>query len=254
LPPSKVALATFLRSCPAIITLGIRATIDDYSTEEQSLLRHAKRVFFPTPRYAYLFNALNIPTFPAYTTYRFQHSRVLQQILLSYLGMPHPFAHIYFGKRQKAAILQTFNFPFVAMGPLVAAHKNHLVDNAKALEQCSQCYNPLIIQEAVAWTERVRILCVHGDCVGALRQNRHHLLHAHYEPVPMEHPDLQWVLHRTQDFVRRVHLDDIVLEWGYGNDNWQLLELLRPPVRWPTPEGILNRHDYICELVQSGKL
>jgi len=226
----------------------------DYSAEEQSLLRHATRVFFPTPRYAYLFKALNIPTFPAYTTYRFQHSRVLQQVLFAYWSMPHPFTRIYFGKGQKATIAKTFPFPFLAMGPRVALHKPYLVDDPAGLEQSACSYNPLIIQESVAWTERVRVLCVHADCVGTLRQTSAVSPDSPYQPVPMEQSDLQMVLHLTRDFIRSFNLDDMVLEWGYGNGQWKLLEMVRPPVRWAMPEGILNRHDYVCELVQRGRL
>jgi ribosomal protein S6--L-glutamate ligase len=250
----KIALAPFLRSCTAIITLGIRATIDDYSPEEKHLLRAAARIFFPTPRYAYLFNAMQIPTFPGHTTYRFQRSRLLQEILLAYLGMPHPATRICFGSRQKAGILKAFAFPFIATGPLAAQHKHHLVDNLRVLEECSRCYNPLIIREAVTWRERLRILCIHGECVGALWKMGSDVSRFDYEPVPVELPLLQSILDLTRDFVRRVKLDDIVIEWGHGNDRWQLLEMMRPPARWPTPKGILNRHHYIGGLVESGRL
>ncbi len=252
--PGKVALGPFLRSCTAIRTLGVRQTIDDYSTEEKDLLRSAVRVFFPTQRYAYLFNALEIPTFPSYTTYRFQHSRVLQQVLMAYAGMPHPLTRIYFGKRQKAKIPEAFPFPFLAMGPHAALHRKFLVENATALEECSQHYNPLIIQEAVAWTERIRILCVHDDCVGVVRQHGRGASGPGFQPVSMEQPALRLVIEMTRDFVRRVRLDDIVIEWGCRDGQWQLLEMMRPPVRWPMPDGLLDRHHYICDLVKAGRL
>jgi hypothetical protein len=54
--------------------------------------------------------------------------------------------------------------------------------------------------------------------------------------------------------IRRVQLDDIVLKWGYGVGKWQLIEMTRPPVRWPLVKGFLNRHHYICRLAQSGRL
>ena len=251
---SKVALAPFLRSCTAITTLGIRPNIDDYSAEEKGLLRSAERIFFPTPRFAYLFKALQIPTFPGYSTYQFQHSRVLQQILLAHLEIPHPVTRIYFGNRQKAGIREAFPFPFLAMGPLAALHKKQLVDNTTAFEECCRCYNPLILQRTADWSECVRVLCVDADCVGALWRNGSPGSNVPYEPVPLEQPELQAVLDSTLSFLRSVQLDDIVLEWGYGEGKWQLLEMTRPPVRWPMVKGILNRHDYICRLVQSGRL
>ncbi len=170
--PVKVALAPFLGSCSAIKTLGVRPTIDDYSAAEKALLRRAERVFFPTPRFAYLFDALRIPLFPAYTTYRFQRSRVLQQILFAVSGMPRPATRIYYGRRQKEKVPEHFPFPFVMMGPDAALHKKHLVGCATTIEDCAESCNPLIVQEAFDWIERVRILCVHDDCVGAVRLER----------------------------------------------------------------------------------
>ncbi len=249
----KVALGPFLRSCTAIMTLGVRPAIDDYSAEEKDLLRSAARVFFPTPRFAYLFNALQIPTFPRYTTYRFQHSRVLQQILLAHVGMPHPVTRIYFGDRQKAKIPEAFPFPFIAMGPHAALHSRYFVDDGAAFEECSGCYNPLIIQEAVAWTERVRIFASMGLC-GRLREDGGGASPHGFEPVSMEQPSLQPVLEMTRNFARRVQLDDIVIEWGCRDGHWQLLEMMRPPRRWPISGGMLDRHHYICELVKAGRL
>lgn len=251
---SKVALASFLRSCPEVLTLGIRATIDDYSKEEKNLLRSAARVFFPTLRFAYLFHALRIPTFPGYHTYRFQRSRVLQQILFGFTQTPHPVTRVYFGKRQKATIASAFPFPLVAMGPHPAWHRQHLVSGPAALEACCLAHNPVIIQEAVAWEARVRILWVGSDCVGALRKIRSGVAAAAYRPMPLDHPELGGVVKMAEAFARKANLDDIVMEWGYARGQWQLLEIGRPPVRWPLPEGILNRHQHICELVMTGFL
>lgn len=250
----KVALAPFLRPCPEVVTLGIRATIDDYSVAEKSLLRSADRIFFPTPRFAYLFHALRIPTFPGYHTHRFQRSRVLQQILFAYSQMPHPVTRIYFGKRQKAMISKAFPFPLVAMGPLTARHQKHLVDNPMALEACCLAFNPVIIQEAVAWEALLRILWVCGDCVGVIRKDGSRGPDEACEPVPVEHPELGSVVEMTRAFACKASLDDIVMEWGYARGQWQLLELGRPPVRWPLPEAMLNRHHYLCELVKAGRL
>jgi ribosomal protein S6--L-glutamate ligase len=251
---NKVALAPFLRSCTGITTLGIRPNLDDYSTEEKGLLLSAERIFFPTPRFAYLFNALQIPTFPRYSTYQFQHSRVLQQILLAHMEIPHPTTRIYFGNRQKARILEMFPFPFLAMGSLAALHKKQLVDNASAFEECCRSYNPIIIQKAVDWDKCVRVLSVDSDCVGILWRKGPPGSNDSYDPVPFDQPELELVLDSTRRFVRSVQLDDIVLEWGYGEGKWQLFEMRRPPVRWPVVNGILNRHHYICGLVQSGRL
>jgi ribosomal protein S6--L-glutamate ligase len=252
---NKVALAPFLRSCTQIVTLGIRAAIDDYSAAEKTLLRSAKRVFFPTPRFAYLFNALQIPSFPSYHTYRLQRSRVLQQILFACGEIPHPTTRIYFGKRQKALISKAFPFPLAAMGSQVALHKKHLVDNPAALETFCHAYNPVIIQEAVEWDTLLRILWVHADCVGAIKRDSSQGSDGSYKPVPIDHPGLGTVIEMMRTFARKAHLDDIVVEWGYAGGQWQVLEMGRPPVRWPLPKGdMLNRHHYLCELVKTERI
>lgn len=252
---SKVALAPFLRSCSEIVTLGIRPTIDDYSREEQNLLRSAEHVFFPTPHFAYLFNALQIPTFPAHHVYRLQHSRVLQQILFACLQIPQPATRIYFGRRQKALISTAFSFPLVAMGAQAAPHRRHLVDNPVALETSCLAYNPIIIQEAVEWEVLLRVLWIHADCVGAVIKDHSQGLDASYESVSIDHPNLGDVFTQMRSFARKAKLDDIVVEWGYNGGRWQVIELVRPPVHWPLPDGkMLNRHDYICDLVKTKQL
>ena len=217
-------------------------------------MRCAERVYFPTHRFAYLFNALQIPIFPTYTTYRFQRSRVLQQILLACVGIPHPATRIYYGSRQKAKIPDAFPFPFVAMGPILASQRKHLINTPTALDEYSRSCNPLIIQEAVEWIERVHILCIHDDCVGAVRQGGRDPVDSRYEPISLEQLERRSLLEPTRDFIRKVHLDDIVIEWAYGSGQWQLLEMRRPPVQWPMAEGTLNRHQYLCKLVESGRL
>lgn len=251
--PPKVALAPFLRSCPGVITLGVRSTIDDYSAAEKKLLRTAARVFFPTPRFAYLFQALRIPTFPCCHTYRLQHSRVLQQILLACSQTPHPATRIYFGRRQKERIIKDFAFPLVAMGPL-AHHPKQVVDNATALEASCLAHNPLIIQEATRWELRLKILWVYADCLGMLRKDRSQGSDIPYEPLPIGHPEHGTVIELTGALAQSARLDDIVVEWGRTRGQWQVLGMGRPPVRWPLPAAILNRHEYLRDLVMAGRL
>jgi len=101
----KVALAPFLRKCPAVLTLGVRAAISEYSATERAAILQAERIFFPTPRFVDIFDALDLPTFPNPTTYKYQRSRPLQQSLFKYHDLPSPRTRVYYGVRQKARIL-----------------------------------------------------------------------------------------------------------------------------------------------------
>lgn len=249
-----MALAPFLHSCPEVVTLGIRAAVGDYSEEERSLLRRADRVFFPTPRFINVFYALGKPTFPGAATYQYQRSRVLQQLLFQYLKWPHPRSRIYFGTKPKKRILEDFELPVLAMGPRVASRTVHSICDSRELEYYVGRYNPLIIQEKVHWVERIRLLCVCCECVGAHRLFLTESGEEYSEPLPLACRDLRDPVERTLSLLRIVCLDDMVIEWGYGNEAWQLLGMTRPPMQWHASPGMLHRHDYICERIRSGLL
>ncbi|RPJ00020.1 MAG: hypothetical protein EHM36_15195 [Deltaproteobacteria bacterium] len=250
----KVALAPFLAFCPRVRTLGVRACLNDYSEEEKRLLREADRVFFPTPRYLDVFQALAKPTFPGPASYRYQRSRVMQQLLFQYLKLPHPRSRICFGNRQKQLAAPTFRVPFLVLGPRMAPDTVHLVDRPEIFEGYIHRYNPLIIQENVEWTERVRLIFVRFRCIGALRTAGACASSKLFEPIAPEHKTLKHIMSLTEVLVRTGRLDDVMIEWGNGETGWELTGISRPPVRWSAPDGIMNRYHYICQLIQSGLL
>lgn len=254
----KIALAPFLRSCPSVVTLGVRACLDDYSQEEKTLLQQASRIFFPTPRFSDIFQALEKPTFPNPTTYRYQRSRILQQLLFQYSNIPQSRSRIYFGTRQKQAILNDFTFPFLALGPLTAQGMTpdsiHIVDSPRALRESLARYNPVIIRQAVEWDEHIQLVCVQYECIGALRCATSSTSRVFSEPIPFEHHSLREPLIVTLDLLRAAHLDDILVEWGYGHGKWQLIEMARPPAHWNSKKGRANRHEHISKLIETGIL
>jgi ribosomal protein S6--L-glutamate ligase len=254
---SKIALAPFLRSCSAVLTLGVRAGLDDYSPQEKDLLRRADRIFFPTLHFCDIFQALGKPTFPNPTTYRYQRSRVLQQLLFQYLKLPTPHSRVYFGARQKNAIPRDFGPPFLVLGPRVGSGKAsyvHRVEDQQELQMALSRHNSVIVRHAAAWGERIRFICVQYECIGALRYVPQQSGHACFEPVRPEHRSLQDPLSLTLELVRTAQLDDILVEWGYSGGNWQLIELARPPVTWDSMQGRFNRFHHIGMLIQAGIL
>lgn len=250
---THLALAPFLRFCPSVMTIGIRASFEDYSAEEKKLLRCAHRIFFPTPRFAGLFEAVGTPTFPHASTYLYQRSNLHQMLLFQYLKWPHPRTRIYFGWKQKQSIPRDFRFPFLAIGPRASPLAPRIIRNMKDLEQHAFDHNPLIIQEAIDWIERIRFICVHYECVGALRQTAT-AEDPTLEPILLEHKSLSEILQATRRLLRMAQLDDISVVWAYGNGQWQLIQLERPPARWKSLEGTQHRHHLICHLIQTGFL
>lgn len=254
----KIALAPFLRECSAVETLGVRACLDDYSQEEKRLLQKAERIFFPTPRFSDIFQALERPTFPNPTTYRYQRSRVLQQILFQYLKLPQPSSRIYFGTRNKQVILQDFRFPLLVLGaqvvPGASSETAQLVENREALQESLDRYNPVIIRQVVEWSQRIQLVCVQYECIGALRSVPGQPCPVFPEPFPTEHHSLREPLGATLHLIRAARLDDILVQWGYGDGRWQLIELARPPVHWNGTQGRLNRYQHIGGLIEAGVL
>lgn len=256
---NKVAIAPFLRSCPSVITLGIRETLGDYSEEERLLLGGAERVFFPTPRFIDVFRALGRPTFPSPFSYEYQRSRLAQQLLFKYLRWPHPASRVYFGGKRKERIARDFELPCLAMSPALLPGTIRVVRDSEGLRRLVSDRDPVIIRKWVKWEERIRFLFVDYDCLGVQRcfcgdQHSEETAPESFEPVGPDCGPFQKPRDAALELLRKVQLDDMLVEWGYGEGKWQIIEMRRPPVRWRTERGELNRHDYVCELIRSGRL
>jgi hypothetical protein len=244
----RVALAPFLGSCPLVVTLGVRPCLDDYSNQEKNLMRSAAKIFFPTNRFVDLFQAIEIPTFPSSSTYRYQRSRVLQQLLFQCMELPQPRSRIYFG-RQKERILKDFQLPLILQGPRTGRGTTHLVHRVEPLEECILRYNPIIVREAIAWDQRIRLVCVNFECIAAFRMALRHGDPSPPEPIDLHHSFVKGVQAETMELLRRAKLDDILIEWRHGNGSWHLIELAKPPSIWNDISGRVRRHVHICDLI-----
>ncbi len=110
----RVALGLRLSHCDSVTTLGVRPNFEDYSDEEQELIRRAPTIYYPSSFYAELFDAVGKKTFPSYHTYKIAQDKIKQTALFQIAGIPHPRTRVYFGKRQKNHILDFFTLPLVA--------------------------------------------------------------------------------------------------------------------------------------------
>jgi hypothetical protein len=228
--------------------------MNDYTEDEIAILRNAHRVFFPTIRFVDVFESLGIATFPNSTTYHYQRSRIFQQLLLDYLDWPHPRTRIYFGN-QKRYILEDFQFPLYASGPKISQGSYNLVQNIECLREHAQRYNPIIIQEAVEWTERLRLVYVQYECLGAWHLACGHPEHGVFQPLPLEASHtVKYIVGLTHRLLQLAQLDDILVEWGNDKGNWKFIQMQSPPSHLKTAKGIIERHDHICNLIQSGIL
>lgn len=257
-----VAIAPFLRSCPQLVTLGVRPSMGDYTPRQRGMLLSASQIFFPTPRFVRILHAAGKKTFPSAFTYSVQKSRLIQEVLFQFLKCPHPFTRIYYG-RQKSSIAEDFSFPLKAMGPKTVSGAR-LVSNAGDLRATAEIYNPLIIQEMLDYEECFRLVFVNYKCVGIIKRvssgaqfgfNSHRI-----SPNPQLEQGIgleffsREIVSCLEKLLRSMQINDIAVEIGTTRRGWRLIELARPPLSWPTPEGVSNRHKLISHLIESNKL
>ncbi|MHC1729981.1 MAG: hypothetical protein AB9866_28940 [Syntrophobacteraceae bacterium] len=249
-----VAIAPFLISTPKVTTLGIRASMGDYSRRERDMLLAADRILFPTRRFVGIFEAAGKECFPNGLTYRVRHSRIVQETLLRFFGSPHPRTRIYFG-RQKRAITDHFSFPFLAMGPDAAAGVR-LVANVHELQQVSRNYNPLIVQDAAEYGHRFRMIFANFQCAGIVEGGGGNVGQVEIPPVPLDKGEGAWGKFAAEvgNFLRSANLNDIAVTVGSGSHGLEIISLSRPPLCWQSPYGKVNRHEYISRLIANDEL
>ena len=156
----RVAIGEKLKTCPQVITLGVRSQLTDYTRAERELLRTADMIFYPTDRYVDFFATLGKDTFPSVNCYRLRGNRLKHTALLRLLNVPHPRTRVYYGHKQKREILEEFAFPFVAKKGREAADGKQvfLINNRKQLDWYNQHFNPALIQEYVAPEKELRVI------------------------------------------------------------------------------------------------
>jgi len=157
-----VALGARLIRYPSIQTIGFRPNFQDYSILEQNMILKAKKIYYPTAFYADLFNAMGKKTFPSFHTYKFAMDKIKQTAVFNMLGIPHPKTKIFYGKKQKLAILESFDFPFIAKKARGSARGRdvYLVRNIKDLSLYLQNKGPAYIQEYLPIDRDIRVIII----------------------------------------------------------------------------------------------
>jgi len=226
------------------------------------MLLSASQIFFPTPRFVRILQAVGKKTFPSAFAYSVQRSRLIQEVLFQFLKCPHPLTRIYYG-RQKSSIVEDFSFPFRAMGPKTVGI-TRLVSNTDDLRALSEIYNPLIIQEVLDFAECFRLVFVNYKCVGIIKRVSSgaqcgfdsHGISSSPQSEQGIGPKFfsREIVSCLEKLLRSLQINDIAAEIGTTRRGWHLIELARPPLSWPTPDGVNNRFRLISRLIESNKL
>ncbi|MFZ1983920.1 MAG: RimK family alpha-L-glutamate ligase [Desulfatitalea sp.] len=165
----RVALEGRLRHCAQVVTLGVRPNFMDYDAAERQLIRGAGTIYYPSVFYADLLDAMGKKTFPSYHTYKFAQDKIKQTALFQMLEIPHPHTRVFFGRRQKAAILNSFPLPLIAKVPRGSALGRgvFLIRTPEALAHYCQRFSPAYIQEYLPLERDMRVVVIGGKAVHA---------------------------------------------------------------------------------------
>lgn len=192
-----IALESRLSHCENIITLGVKPNLEDYSSEAMALIRNSKKIYYPSSFHAELFHAAGKETFPSPHNYRFAQDKIKQTAIFKLLNIPHPRTRVYYGKHQKASILNLFQFPFVAKIPRGSAMGRgvFLIRNQADFHRYLSLDTPAYIQEYLPMDRDIRVVVVGNEIVhaywriaakGEFRSNVAAGAEISLEPVPTE--------------------------------------------------------------------
>ncbi|MCE5333243.1 MAG: hypothetical protein LLG06_01500 [Desulfobacteraceae bacterium] len=252
---NPVAIAALLTSCSKVKTLGIRASLGEYPRADRDAILGANRIFFPTPKFVRIFEAVGKATFPSGISYTLRRSRLVQEALLQILKCPHLLTRSYFG-RQKTRICSEFRFPFHVMCR-EPSRPRVTVTNGDELISLAATLNPLIVREIPSYENRFFITLVNFAATAVKRCGAENANGAGDLEAwkALRRSDMgEHVLLKLEDLARRAGLNDIAVEVGIDGCGWQAIEFARPAVAWMSPKGPVNRHEYIARLIESGEL
>ncbi len=164
-----IALEARLKECNNVITLGVRPNFSDYSSTDAKRIRDAHKIYYPSTFYAEILNSMGKHTFPNYNTYTYAQDKIKQTALFTLLEIPHPKTRVFYGTRQKSAILEYFRFPFIGKIPRGSAMGRgvYLISNTNDLSAYCNIATPAYIQEYIPSDRDVRAVIIGKKVVHA---------------------------------------------------------------------------------------
>jgi ribosomal protein S6--L-glutamate ligase len=159
-PEKKICIGRQLRHCPSVRCLGVRSNLQDYPSEDLELIRRTPKIYYPTLLLAEALSAMGKIIFPSVQTIRYAGDKIRQTQLFYLLNLPVPRTRIYYGPRQKNAILNDFQFPFVAKVPRNSSKGKgvSLIGDQTQLKQYLHQVHPAYIQEYLPIRRDLRVV------------------------------------------------------------------------------------------------
>jgi ribosomal protein S6--L-glutamate ligase len=224
-----IALEGRLRNCRNVTTLGVKPNFSDYTAEEQRLMRRSAKIYYPSTFYADLFDAAGKATFPSYHTYKCVQDKIKQTALFELLDIPHPRTRVFYGRCRKKAILEWFQFPFIAKVARGSAMGRgvFLIQDGGALERYLSIAGPAYIQEYLPGDRDMRVVVI-GTTIahaywriappGEFRSNVSVGAAVGLDPLPAAALDL------ALETARRCRFDDAGIDIRARGDRYVVLE------------------------------
>lgn len=164
-----IALEARLKSCRNVLTLGVKPNFADYTASESELIRHSRKIYYPSLFYADLLDTAGIATFPSCHTYQYVQDKIKQTALFNILGIPHPRTRVFYGKRQMISITEHFQFPFIAKIPRGSAMGRGVfkIQNSDDLDRYALKTSIAYIQEYLPTDRDIRAVVIGNRVVHA---------------------------------------------------------------------------------------
>jgi ribosomal protein S6--L-glutamate ligase len=223
-----LALGKRLRGCATVRCLGVRTNWQDYSAEEQDLIREAGKIFYPSRLYEVLFLSMGKEVFPR-NYYAFMGNKIRQTALFQLLDIPHPITRLYYGRNRARRILQDFSYPFVAKKPLKSSMGQDvfLVRSQPELDDYLARCRPAYIQEYLPMDRDLRVVLIAGRVVhaywriaapGEFRTNVSQGADISYDNIPAE------ALQFATEVATRCRFDEVGLDIAQVGGRYYVIE------------------------------
>jgi ribosomal protein S6--L-glutamate ligase len=227
-PKSILSLGKRMRCCTSVRCLGVKTNWQDYSSEEQDLIRQAEKICYPSRLYEGLLQSLGKETFPR-NYYGFMGNKIRQTALFQLLDIPHPETRLYYGRRRAERILGHFSYPFVAKKPLGSSKGEHvwLIRSEVELDDYLAQHRPAYIQAYLPIDRDLRVVLIAGRVVhaywriaaaGEFRNNVSRGSTISYDNIPDE------ALRFAEDVAARCRFDEVGLDIARVDERYYVIE------------------------------
>ncbi len=110
-----ISLGSQLKNCPGVLTIGLRSSLLNYTSEELNIIRNARVVLFPSLRFIDVLRSAGKAIYPSYSSYVIGNSILKQAVFFKLAGIPHPRTIICMSRDGIGKVLENFSYPFLGI-------------------------------------------------------------------------------------------------------------------------------------------